>query len=416
VIARPRLRILHVTPYYEEAVAYGGIPRVAAALSRGLARRGHSVTVWTTDARDAERRLEPPPDRPGPSAAWSAKGPDGVEMRVFPNASNRLAYRRQLFLPRGLRALARLEAGRFDIAHIHGHRHVPGALAAAALARAGVPYVVEPHGAATFSGGPRLAKRLFDATLGRGVLEGARRVLAVSRVERARLDAAGLPEAKLRIVPNPISLEQAGGEADAGSPPIRRPGDPARIAFLGTLQPAKEVDVLVRAVARIDGARLIVAGNDLGGKPAIRAAVRAAGLDDRVHFEGLVTGRARRDLLASADVFAYPGRAEVFGLAALEALLCGTPAVVAAGSGCGEVVAEVGGGRLVPPGDPVALASALEALVHERRERPAALAAELARARDRIAARFSPDVAAAAIEAVYEEVLGPAGARAPCPA
>src|SRR6266481_4992845 len=52
------LRILHVTPYFTDAWAYGGIPRLATSLARGLARRGHHVTVCTTDARDASSRLE----------------------------------------------------------------------------------------------------------------------------------------------------------------------------------------------------------------------------------------------------------------------------------------------------------------------------------------------------------------------
>src|SRR5262249_23881140 len=46
------LRILHVVPYYQLAWAYGGIPRVATTLTQGLARRGHQVTVYTTDACD----------------------------------------------------------------------------------------------------------------------------------------------------------------------------------------------------------------------------------------------------------------------------------------------------------------------------------------------------------------------------
>ena len=85
------MRILQVTPYYENAWAYGGIPRVVAALSHGLARRGHQVTVCTTDVRDERSRLE-----------GEERGGGSPDVRVFPNLSNRLAYHLQLFLPRGL--------------------------------------------------------------------------------------------------------------------------------------------------------------------------------------------------------------------------------------------------------------------------------------------------------------------------
>src|SRR4051812_17180959 len=84
----PPLRVLHVTPYFNEAWGYGGIPRLAHSLARGLSRRGHHVTVCTTDAGDASARLDAPP---------CARTADGVEVRTFANASNRLAYHWQLF-------------------------------------------------------------------------------------------------------------------------------------------------------------------------------------------------------------------------------------------------------------------------------------------------------------------------------
>ena len=51
------MRLLHITPYYEDAWAYGGIPRVVSALAKGLVGRGHEVTVCTTDACDRASRL-----------------------------------------------------------------------------------------------------------------------------------------------------------------------------------------------------------------------------------------------------------------------------------------------------------------------------------------------------------------------
>ena len=84
------LRILHVTPYFTEAWAYGGIPRVAAAQVRGLMRLGHQVTVVTTDVRDADSRVR------------SGSHDPEVDVHVFPNLSNRLAFHWQCYLPRGM--------------------------------------------------------------------------------------------------------------------------------------------------------------------------------------------------------------------------------------------------------------------------------------------------------------------------
>src|SRR5437762_4803651 len=141
VIVRAPVRILHVTPYSPDAWAYGGIPRLVGSLTRGLARRGHQVTVCTTDACDESGRL---PNREAARSRFRARPPsrtaDGVELRVFPNISNRLAYHLQLFLPIGLNTYLSEFAGHFDVAHLHACRNVPGALAAYHLHRAGVPY------------------------------------------------------------------------------------------------------------------------------------------------------------------------------------------------------------------------------------------------------------------------------------
>src|SRR3954466_15294397 len=102
------LRILHVVPYYEQAWAYGGIPRLATTITRALARRGHAGTVCTPDGRDSRTR------------GWrTTLNEAGVDVRMFRNASNTVAYHFQFFTPVGLRQFVRQAAGSFDIAHLH---------------------------------------------------------------------------------------------------------------------------------------------------------------------------------------------------------------------------------------------------------------------------------------------------------
>src|SRR5262245_37148958 len=203
------LRILHVTPYSAEAWAYGGIPRLASTLARALARRGHQVTICTTDACDAFTRLHDDGDGVRRLRPWpERRTADGVELRVFPNISNRLAYHLQLFLPVGLDEFLRSRVGSFDVAHLHACRNVPGVIAARRLTRAGVPYVLAPNGTAPLIERRQLAKRAFDAAFGSSVLHGAACILAVSEAERAQLHALGVGDAAIRVVPNPIDLDE----------------------------------------------------------------------------------------------------------------------------------------------------------------------------------------------------------------
>jgi glycosyltransferase involved in cell wall biosynthesis len=398
------LRILHVVPYYEQAWAYGGIPRLATTMTRALAQRGHQVTVCTTDVRDERTR-----------ASSLAPSAHGVDVRMFRNVSNAAAYHLQFFTPIGLRAYLKHAAAAFDIAHLHACHNLPGVIAAAELSRAGVPYLISPNGTARPIERRVLAKRVFALTAGRRMLADAARVIAVSRAERVQLQALGVKPSAIASIPNPIDDREFdripdGARLRATLEVGRRPV----VLFLGKLTPRKGVDHLVRAFASLDrsDAVLIVAGNDMGAGGAIDSLVRSLGLGRRVLRPGLLTGAERLDALAAANVVIYPSRDEIFGLVPLEALLCGTPVVVCGDSGCGEVITATGGGHVVPHGNAQALSDAIESILTDERlwRRRAAAAGEVARR------LFGADVVCGQLEALYAAVLAEVVGRRRIPA
>ena len=392
-MARPA--VLHVTPYYEGAWGYGGIPRAVAVLAAVQASRGMDVTVVTTDAGEARRRAASP--------AASA-----VTVHQFPNVSNALAYHLQLFLPRGLGRWLDAHAREFDVAHVHGCHHLPGALAARACTAAGVPWVLQPHGTAPYLERRRVAKRLFDATLGHGATTGAAGVLAVSEAEARTLTALGL--GPVRVVGNAVDPREF--EPPPSGARLRQRlhvGDAPVVLFLGKLTPRKRVEVLVDAFAAMPDptAVLVIAGNDLGAGGTIRRAIARHRLEHRVRLTGLLRGRERLEALALADVVVYPSRDEVFGLVPLEALLAGTPVIVAGDSGCGEVVSAIGGGIVLEPLEAPSLAAAIESVLAScaRWRRRAEAAAT------RVRESFGPDAVAARVAAAYDELAATARAR-----
>jgi len=313
--------------------------------------------VCTTDACDESTRV--------PSGERQV---DGVEWRVFPNLSNRLAYHLQLFLPLGLGNYLKRHAGTFDVAHLHACRNMPGALAAHHLRRTGVPYVLAPNGTAPRIERRLLAKHAFDVVAGRRILAGAARVLAVSDAERRQLSELGVPGGAIRVIPNPVDLDELASPVTPGN--FRRrlalPCGPL-VLFLGKLTPRKRLDVLTLGFARVrrSDASLVIAGNDMGAGGEARSLVRALGLERRTFFTGLLRAEQRLEALADADVLVYPSQHEIFGLVPLESLLSGTPVIVADDSGCGEVVRATGGGQVVPLGDADALARAIESVLKD---------------------------------------------------
>jgi glycosyltransferase involved in cell wall biosynthesis len=133
----------------------------------------------------------------------------------------------------------------------------------------------------------------------------------------------------------------------------------------------------------------------------VLAEVDRAGLAARTTFTGLLRGADRVDALASADVVVYPSSDEVFGLVAFEALLAGTPVVVAGDSGCGEIVADTGGGVIVPVGDDAALSAAIRSILASPRE----WRQRAREAAGRVRTRFGGHVIAEKLDVLYHELI-----------
>jgi glycosyltransferase involved in cell wall biosynthesis len=137
------------------------------------------------------------------------------------------------------------------------------------------------------------------------------------------------------------------------------------LAFVGTLEPRKDVPTLVRAFTQVAGrhpdARMVLAGGAGWGAAKVEEAVAASGVGDRIIRTGYVRDEVIPALFRSAVAVVYPALYEGFGLPALEAMACGAPVVTSSGSAMEEVAGDAA--IMVPPGDTVALSGALESVL-----------------------------------------------------
>jgi glycosyltransferase involved in cell wall biosynthesis len=158
------------------------------------------------------------------------------------------------------------------------------------------------------------------------------------------------------------------------------------IAFVGTLEPRKDVPTLVRAFDRVADAHrdvhLVLAGHAGWGVEGVEAALAGIKHRGRVVRTGFIPDAAVPALFRQARVVAYPSLEEGFGLPALEALACGAPLITTTGSGMEEVVERVA--SFVPPGDIDGLAEALDTLLTS-----AERTAHLRKAGPEVAARYT---------------------------
>jgi len=235
-----------------------------------------------------------------------------------------------------------------------------------------IPRVVTIHDL-TFLEHPEWHERSKVVVFRRAIKSAARHATAlicVSEHTAGRLRARLHPAVPVHVVPHGVDHDRfrphpPGGD-DADDAVLGRLGVRAPfIAFIGTIEPRKSVDHLVRAFDRMASAhpdlRLVLAGGVGWGAEPVEAAIAAARYGNRVVRTGYVPDDAVPALLRRAAAVAYPSEVEGFGLPALEALACEAPLVTTRGSAMEETVGDAA--LLVPPGDIEALAGALDMLV-----------------------------------------------------
>ncbi len=159
-------------------------------------------------------------------------------------------------------------------------------------------------------------------------------------------------------------------------------GDNPYLFSVGTVQPRKNYQLLIRALGRIAEQiphTLAIAGGSGWMEEEMRAEVRRQGLEGRVFFLGFVEDEDLPALYSSADLVLMPSVYEGFGLPALEAMACGAPVILSDVSSLPEVGGEAA--LLLPPTDVEAWAAAIVTLLQDYPRRAEMSAGGLAQAR-----------------------------------
>ena len=151
------MRILHLTPYYRPAYAFGGVVRAVEGLATAQARQGHQVTVLTTDALDQSTRL----------ADATEETIDGVRVLRRPNVSTFLRGKFNLSTPRSMKKTAESLLPAIDVLHVHEFRTVENLLVTPVALSLGIPIVLSPHGTLSHTTGRSHLKRLLGSAFWR---------------------------------------------------------------------------------------------------------------------------------------------------------------------------------------------------------------------------------------------------------
>jgi len=269
---------------------------------------------------------------------------------------------------------------------VHAHYAAPGG-DAVRRARPGAPYVVSVHGGDVLS----VARRPDGERPVRAALAGARLVLANSAAIEATARDLGARATRVVHLGTDVPSERS----DGGS---------ALVTVAHLVARKRHADVL-RALWLLRDSHPTLAWIVVGDgpeRPELERLAAELGLSGRLHFTGQLPHEEAVATARRGALFVLPSVDEAFGVAYVEAMAAGVPAIGSLGEPGPEEIAAAGGGiRLVAPGDPEALAAELRGLLDEPRWRR-----ELGReARATVEASFTWPRCGEATVAAYEEAL-----------
>jgi glycosyltransferase involved in cell wall biosynthesis len=371
-------------------------------LSRSLAGNGHQVTVY------AQRTSATLPERdellPGVTVEYLGQAA-GRPVRV--DESDLLAG-----VPAFSRPLhERLRQDRPDV--VHALRWTSGLAALAAARDLRIPVVQSfdslgvaerrHHVISRDAGTERIR---LEPAIGRS----ASAVLAGSSDEESDLTRLGVPRRSIRVVPIGVDTDEFTPEG-----PVAERTTRPRLVTVADLSEHDALATLLRAMSKVPGADLVVAGgpsegelrDDLGFRRLSRLA-GTLGVSGQVTFAGQVGRAGLPPLLRSADLLVSVSEYDPTGVLAVQAMACGTPVIASATGGLVDAVVDGTTGILVPPGRPALLAQRIRQLLAH----PMLLEAFSVAAADRARSRYSWDRIAHETIAVYDTALDAAAMAA----
>ena len=374
------MRIAQVSPWFSPH--FGGVESHVRSLSRELARRGHEVTVVTSQH---DRTLS------------AEETVDGFRViRVRP----RFIFMQTPITPRMRGSLRALSA---DVVHAHSPPPLASHYAGAVASERGIPYVVTYHCDVELpSAFGSVVESIYRRSLGADTLRNANQVIVTTRTYAATSRA--IWRYNPSVIPNAVDHRRFRPDVDGSAvrSKLRIPPEVPIVLLVGRIVPHKGVEHFVEAARYVPDAWFLVAG---GGSSldAMKRLALSMGVADRVRFLGRISDDRLPEVYAACDVFVLPSvsRLEAFGIVALEAMSTGKPVIVADIPGVREIIEDGRDGLLADPVNPRDLAEKIRRLLAD----PEARRTMGARGREKVLESFSIERVTDRIEAVYRAIL-----------
>jgi len=338
----------------------GGMNVYVLQIARELGRMGHRVDVFT--------RVHDPADAQSEMLAENVRLVH-IKAGAYDESKEAL-YDLIPEFTGNLQEFQRNDGTEYDV--VHSHYWLSGRAGMVLAKQWGVPHVATFHTLARVKLRARAGERepqVRVATEER--IANAVDAMVVS-TETERQDLARLynvPPARVAVIPPGVDLEMFRPQDKAAARRALGIAESRVLLYVGRLQPLKGVDILVRAMAQMENAgdtRLLIVGGNRTGDPMVstlKAEARELGVLGNITFTGPLPQAGLPAYYCAADAFVLPSHYESFGLAALEAMACGTPVVVSRVGGLTTFISQGKEGYLIPWRCPEPFAQRIEMLL-----------------------------------------------------
>lgn len=334
------MKILYVLPYFNPK--RGGDVNFCSNLANEFVKRGHEVTILTTD-------FELDPDY----IKFMEK--TGVNVIIIKYLLNFGLF---IYSP-SIKGWLEKNIKYYNVVHLHTFRSYQNVIVQKIASKYKVHYIVQAHGSVLPFFQKIFLKKLFDYKWGYNILNNSTKVVACTNEESKQYMKMNVKKNQIAVIPNAIDFTQF-GKISKGVFRKKYSIDQSEkiILYLGRINKIKGIDLLIDSFRKLNidtnQFKLVLIGPDDGFLNDIKTQIEAIG--ENIIYLGPLYGNEKYEAYADADVYVLPSVYDNFPITVLESLASATPVIVTNRCGIVDLVKKVG---IVADYDPISLSEAI---------------------------------------------------------
>ncbi|MDP7260493.1 MAG: glycosyltransferase family 4 protein [archaeon] len=330
------MKLLMVQHHYYPSL--GGGQEYAKLLSEGLVKKGHKVTVFTTNSLTNEDILSlsfTPPFLSRKKKIKPLKKRErvgGVSVRRFPVKGRFYSFNS---IPEMFSAME--DFSDYDVITSYGFNLLSSFEACRKARKQGKPFILNGVDVLVPKSLPlpaRVLKWFYDLSFGRYIAKNSDYIISFTEDQVKDYVKRGAVESKIGIIPPPLILKDYSSKISEAF--LKRHGIKKKdkvLLYAGRLTEHKGIQDVIEELPeirkKVPNVKFFIAGEDYGYKKSLQSLIREKGVEDSVFFVGPYRAREKEliQFFAAADLFVLPSNMEGFGIVLAEAMACGTPCI-----------------------------------------------------------------------------------------